>query len=99
LVATVDLPTPPLPLATTSTARTPGMGWRPRGAPAGRAMRTTSTVPAPGMAATAARTAASIVATTSSCAVVGASFTVTPDEATSMSWMSPNETMSRVKPG
>jgi len=62
-------------------------------------MRTISTPETPGMAPTAARTAPSIDATTSSWAVVGASFTVTPDDATSMSWISPNETMSRVKPG
>ena len=74
LVATVDLPTPPLPLATASTLRTPGIGCGPSGrAGAGGGACTISTRPMKsGMASTAARTEATIRSTTSCCAVVGA---------------------------
>ncbi len=100
-VATVDLPTPPLPLATARMLRTPGMGCGPRRCcGTGAAVRATFTVPAtPGIAPTVACTAASISATTSSLAVLGASVTVMPSDATSTSFTRPNETMSREKPG
>ena len=100
LAATVDLPTPPLPLAIAITRATPGIGCGPRGRAPGAASRTISTGPGmPGMAAIVARTASSICCTTSAFAVLGASRTVTPLEDTSMSRTMPKETMSREKPG
>ena len=83
-MATVDLPTPPLPLATASTVSTPGIGCGPRRACGwGAGSRTTVTGTAtPGMAVTAARTASSICWTTSSWAVLGARWTAVPDDET-----------------
>ena len=73
LVATVDLPTPPFPLATATMLATPGMGCGPRGRGGGAAVDTTSMGPVtPGIAATATRTASSICRSISGCAVVGA---------------------------
>src|SRR5439155_23255931 len=100
-VATVDLPTPPLPLVPARTRRTPGIGCGPRArGGAGGGACTISTRPVTsGMASTATRTAAAIRSSTSCCAVVGARWIVTPADETSMSFTIPKDTMSRLKPG
>src|SRR5579885_519357 len=102
LTATVDLPTPPFPLATAITCRTPGLGRRALCAAAARgwaASTSTCTPGTPGMAATVRLTSSITVRTTSGLADTGARNTVTPAWATSMSLIRPKETMSRLKPG
>src|SRR5581483_3692030 len=103
LTATVDLPTPPLPLATATTWRTPGTSRRLdpgaiRGV-AGACSIRTSTAGTPGMAATVRRTSSTICAATSGLVLGALSDTVTPLCAISISLTMPKETISRVKPG
>src|ERR1700723_1225772 len=103
--ATVDLPTPPLPLATATICLTPAIlrgcaiPAAAFGAVAAGCSIWTLTAGTPGIAATVALTSATIFSTTSGLADAIVNDTVTPAYATSISLMIPNETMSRVKPG
>src|SRR5580692_12430709 len=103
--ATVDLPTPPLPLATATMCLTPAIlrgcaiPAAAFGAVAAGCSIWTLTAGTPGIAATVAFTSATIFSTTSGFADAMVSDTVTPAYATSISLMIPNDTMSRVKPG
>ena len=105
LTATVDLPTPPLPLATATICLTPAIlrccaiAGAAFGAVGAGCSSWTLTAGTPGIAATVALTSATIFSTTSGFADAIVSDTVTPAYATSISLMIPNETMSRVKPG
>src|SRR5579862_3543700 len=103
--ATVDLPSPPLPLATATMCLTPAIlrgcatPAAARGAVAAGCSIWTLTAGTPGIAATVAFTSVTIFSTTSGLADAIVSDTVTPAYATSISLMIPNDTMSRVKPG
>ena len=100
LTDTVDLPTPPLPLATATTWCTPGMAGLAAGVglgAAGRSMTISTGRSTSGLRVSA--TLRRIVSTTSALPVEGASSTVTAAPPTAMSLTTPKATMSRLKPG
>src|SRR6266513_3328005 len=101
--ATVDLPTPPLPLATAMTCLIPGIRAAPTPAPApvGGAWMSIKTLAlrTPSMARSAFSASFLIVAGTFGSFVARASCTLTSPLSILTDLTKPNETMSRVKPG
>src|SRR6266516_3668245 len=103
LAATVDLPTPPLPLATAITCLTPGIRVAPMPAPAppGGAWISIKTfaLRTPSIPSNARSASFLIVAGTLGSFVASASCTLTSPLSLWIDLTKPNETMSRVKPG
>src|SRR6266550_2645946 len=101
--ATVDLPTPPLPLATAITCLTPGIRvvTVPAPAPPGGAWISIKTLPLrmPSIVRKARSASFLIVAGTFGSLVAIASCTLTSPLSIWIDFTNPNETMSRVKPG
>src|SRR5206468_7917181 len=104
--ATVDLPTPPLPLATAMTRRTPGSGACAgaetglgcAGAPRGRPLWT-ATCLTPGTADRVAVIVPVRWRRTSSVALEGRRWTITLSSLVRISPTSPSDTISRLDPG
>src|SRR2546422_5795498 len=103
LAATVDLPTPPLPLATAITCLTPGICVvaMPAPAPPGGAWISIKTfaVRTPSMPSNARSASFLIAAGTFGSFVANASCTFTSPLSIWMDFTNPKETISRVKPG
>src|SRR6058998_1975674 len=103
LAATVDLPTPPLPLATATTCLTPGIRVAPIPAPAppGGAWISIKTfaLRTPSIPRNARSASFLIVAGTFGSFVASASCTLTSPSSIWINFTKPNETMSRLKPG
>jgi hypothetical protein len=101
--ATVDLPTPPLPLATAMTCLTPGIriATMPAPVPPGGAWISIKTfaLRTPSMARSARSASFLMVAGTFGSFVAIASCTFTSPLSIWIDFTNPNETMSRVKPG
>src|SRR2546423_1343230 len=101
--ATVDLPTPPLPLATARTCLTPGIRTAgvPAPAPPGGAWISIKTLalPTPSIVPKARSASFLIAAGTFGSLVARASCTLISPSSICIDFTSPNETMSRVKPG
>src|SRR6266516_5430981 len=101
--ATVDLPTPPLPLATAITCLIPGMriAPMPAPAPAGGAWMSIKTLAlrTPAMARNALSASFLIAAGTFGSFVANASCTFTSPLSMWIDFTNPKETISRVKPG
>src|SRR5579885_172277 len=102
LTATVDLPTPPLLLATATTLRTPGTGFGPLGRSGW--LRTfapiaTRTAPTPGTVFTAASAARCRSSRTGQAGVVSTKVKATSLPSMARSWIIPRETISRCSSG
>src|SRR5579862_239038 len=99
--ATVDFPTPPLPLAMAMTCLTPGMDTAPTPAACAGAWmsRTTRMLPTPGSPPSAASLCSLMALGTSGSLVASAIRTATSAPCMSMAFTSPKETMSLLKPG
>src|SRR6266480_304945 len=101
--ATVDLPTPPLPLATAITCFTPGscVAAMPAPAPPGGAWMSIKTfvLRTPSIARNALSVSFFIVAGTFGSFVASASWTFTSPLSISMDFTTPNDTISRLNPG
>src|SRR6516164_7452514 len=103
LAATVDLPTPPLPLATAITCLTPGIRVAPMSAPAplGGAWISIKTfaLRTPSISRSARSVSFLIAAGTFGSFVASASCTLISPSSIWIDFTRPNETMSRLKPG